>query len=206
MIGSSFSSLTFGSTTLTRGWYSDVFVVKYDADGNVLWATQGKSGSGDYDYGNGITIDVNGNIYITGTCGANTVFDSWITGIAGIYIIEYNSSGNIQRMELPKGNGGGVGSGITSDKNGNVYITGWFTGPSITFGGDTATNAKPGNSDILLVALNPTLGQPSSIWSVGGANDDQGYGITTDVSGNIYVMGYFQSSSITFGTDLHSRH
>src|SRR5438034_11536727 len=60
------STITFGSYTLhnVATGSLDIFIVKYDANGNVLWAKSG-GGTG-YDYAYGICADVNGNVYITG--------------------------------------------------------------------------------------------------------------------------------------------
>lgn len=43
---------------------NDVFLSEYDANGNKLWSSQwGTSG---YDYGRGVTIDINDNVYVAG--------------------------------------------------------------------------------------------------------------------------------------------
>jgi len=46
------------------GWYSDIFVVKYDASGNIIWA-KSAGGPGD-DCARSIAIDNNDDLYITG--------------------------------------------------------------------------------------------------------------------------------------------
>lgn len=43
------------------------------------------------------------------------------------------------------------GLSVATDANGNVYVTGYFTSPSITFGADTLTNA--GDYDIFVAKL-----------------------------------------------------
>ncbi len=42
----------------------DVFLTKFDSDGNEVWGTQ--FGSSDYDYANGVAVDGSGNAYVTG--------------------------------------------------------------------------------------------------------------------------------------------
>ncbi|MBI3502643.1 MAG: SBBP repeat-containing protein, partial [Bacteroidetes bacterium] len=60
------STITFGTTTLTNAnaGYPDIFIVKYDASGNVLWAKSAGGTSADYGYG--IAADANGNVLVTG--------------------------------------------------------------------------------------------------------------------------------------------
>src|SRR6185369_12691602 len=55
------TSITFGATTLTRTGSENVFVVKYDASGNVLWAN--RAGGTGFDAGSGIAVDAAGNSY-----------------------------------------------------------------------------------------------------------------------------------------------
>jgi hypothetical protein len=59
-------NITFGSFILNNAkpGYSDVFVVKYDSSGNVVWA---KRGYGTYnEESTSIAVDDNGNSYVTG--------------------------------------------------------------------------------------------------------------------------------------------
>src|SRR3972149_7740367 len=59
-------TLTFGTNSLVNASAStaDVFIVKYDATGNVLWAKN--FGGVDGDLGNSVTVDANDNVYLTG--------------------------------------------------------------------------------------------------------------------------------------------
>jgi len=54
----------FGSTTLLNAGSEDIFLAKYNANGNMLWAKS--AGGTDYDYANTIKLDILGNIYIAG--------------------------------------------------------------------------------------------------------------------------------------------
>ena len=63
-----------GNVTLTPIDYSDLFLISYDTDGNILW---GKSAGGDsYDQGGGVAADEYGNCYLTGLVSNNFVFDT----------------------------------------------------------------------------------------------------------------------------------
>ncbi|MBW8050912.1 MAG: T9SS type A sorting domain-containing protein [Cytophagales bacterium] len=63
----------FGSDTLVSTVSRDIFVVKYDLAGNILWAKH-VSGTGVDDRGNGISIDKYGNSYIAGYFGGTQLF------------------------------------------------------------------------------------------------------------------------------------
>lgn len=87
--------------------------------------------------------------------------------------------------------------GISTDETGNVLITGYFASTSITFGTTTLTNAM--GIDIFVVKYD-ALGNVLWAKSAGGISSDFGVSIANDVSGNIFVTGFFNSPSINFGT------
>ncbi len=65
---------SFGSTNLVSQGSDDIFVAKYQEDGQLVWAKRaGGSGS---DLGHGIAIDGSGNAYVTGIMSANAAFDN----------------------------------------------------------------------------------------------------------------------------------
>ncbi|MEK6616208.1 MAG: hypothetical protein AABZ32_08880, partial [Bacteroidota bacterium] len=57
-------TITFGSTTLTNAGSVDMFFVKYDPSGNVLWAKS--AGGTSYDEATSVTADASGNIIAAG--------------------------------------------------------------------------------------------------------------------------------------------
>src|SRR5688572_19270375 len=77
------TDLTFGVNTLNFSSDGDIYLVKYDSLGNVIWAL-GATGSG-FDETRSITIDGQGDIYVTG------IYDSPTLTIGGITITNNNS-------------------------------------------------------------------------------------------------------------------
>ncbi|MBA3704376.1 MAG: SBBP repeat-containing protein, partial [Bacteroidetes bacterium] len=94
---------------------------------------------------------------------------------------------------------GGTSKSVSTDASGNVFVTGFFSGPTITLGTTTLTNAGSNTYDFFLVKYDP---QGNVLWakSAGGPSHDQGNSITIDMNGNVFVTGYFQDSTITFGS------
>ncbi|MBA7562126.1 hypothetical protein ES708_03775 [subsurface metagenome] len=195
------STITFGSTTLTRIGNDDIFIVKYDANGNVIWA-KNEGGNG-YDYGMDITTDADGDVYLTGyfrsgdiKLPTDTLYNS--TAREDILMIKYDSAGNvIWGRSVGSANGYDFGYGLTVDTAKNIYITGFYYASDIVFASDTLFNQ--GNYDMFVIKYDQS---GNEVWgkNAGGIDYDYGYDIASDTIGNIYITGEFQSSSISFDT------
>lgn len=204
------STLTIGANTITNtdsaGY--DIFIIKYDANGNVQWAKSG-GGEGSSDYVSGIAADASGNSYITGsyygpsiTFGTTTLFntDTSSTSVEiESFIVKYDPLGNMQWAHGIGGTSWDFGNDITADVNGNIYVTGVYA-DSITFGTTTLSNVSPGAWNIFIAKYN-TAG--NVIWAkpAGGDGNDYVQGIATDALGNVYITGTYLSLSMIFGQD-----
>ena len=169
---------------------SDAFVIKLNTNGVRQWSTF--LGSSNVDIGYGISIDGNGNTYVTGDSYATwgTPVNAFM-GFTDAFVTKLNSSGVRQWNTFLVSSGNDGGSGITVDGSGNIYATGWS---SATWG--TPLNSFSGGSDAFVMKLN-TNGVRQWNTFLGSSNNDFGYGITVDGSGNNYVTGY---SNSTWGT------
>lgn len=191
-------TVTFGTTELTTSGGFDIFVVKYDASGNVVWA--GRAGGVSGDKGLSIATDGWGNVYITGHFSGTATFGMIQLTAAGsddIFVVKYNDTGNVV---WAKGAGDTYydwGQDVVTDKWGNVIVTGYFHN-TVTFGTYTLTSYN--HSDIFITKFDP---DGNVLWAerAGGNDRDSGTGITTDGSGNIYIIGDFEESAI-FGTTV----
>src|SRR5262245_2035683 len=97
------------------------------------------------------------------------------------------------------GGGGGFidsGTSMSIDQNGNIYVAGYYEDSDATFGSNLLTNA--GGEDVFLVKYSPA---GNVVWarSAGGTFNDRVNGIAIDAGGNVYLCGYFGSSTINFG-------
>ncbi|MBP6335681.1 MAG: SBBP repeat-containing protein [Bacteroidia bacterium] len=197
------SLITFSTTTFQTVYSlvgSAVFLVKYDSQGNVLWV-RGAGGT-QTDISNSVTSDDDGNAYITGVYRNSIEFGSTTltgsnNGAAAVFTVKYDAGGNVM---WAKSSGGfpssGYGKGISTDGNGNCYVTGYFNSPEIYFDNVTLNNA--GIDDIFVLKYD-SLGNIVWAKSAGGNNYDQGNAICADHNGNIFVTGSLKSPNASFG-------
>ena len=190
-------SANFGTTTLTSSGDYDIFVAKLDINGNWLWAKQ--AGGTSDDYGNGIAVDTNGNSYVTGYFSESATFGTTTLTSSGdidIFVAKLDSSGNWLWANQAGGTNCDYGHGIAVDDNGNSYIIGNFL-ESANFGITTLTSS--GYYDIFVAKLDIN---GNWLWAkqAGGTSYDFGNSIAVDTNRNVYVTGFFYSSSCSFGT------
>ena len=198
------TSLTIGTTTLSNAGLADIFLTKFDANGNVIWVKN--AGATGNDQGWAVATDPAGNVLLIGsfassvlTLGSYTLTN---TGNKDIYVAKFDSNGNVLWAKSAIGTGDDFGGSIISDINGNVYIGGSFVSPTLSFGTTTLTSA--GSDDVYLAKYDSN---GNELWakSSGGVNGDYGGNIVLDASGNICLAGYFSSLSFTCGTTTLNR-
>jgi hypothetical protein len=194
------SIATFGNITLTNSGQNNVFIVKYDPAGNVLWANQ--AGGSSFDIGLAIAADATGNSYVTGNffspvAAFGPVITLTNSGANDVFVAKYDTLGNAVWAKQVKGPSDDFGYGITVDGVSNSYVTGTFSSPIATFRtGVTLTNS--GHNDIFVAKYDPA---GTAVWAKGaiGTSDDYSYAIALDTATNLYLAGDFFSTNATFG-------
>ncbi|KAF0132074.1 MAG: hypothetical protein FD155_598 [Bacteroidetes bacterium] len=140
----------------------DVFFIKLDNAGNYLWGkTFGGMGT---DAAWGLTLDSAANLYLTGTFRSTfdfdpgaAVFNMTPLGIFSIYISEFDSAGNFVHAIAAGGTGADVAGSIAIDNNHNLYLTGRFGSPVVSFGTHTILNASATGWDTFIAKLGDNI-------------------------------------------------
>jgi hypothetical protein len=181
-------SANFGGLTLLACGEQDIFVAKLDTSGNWLWAVQ--AGGINDDRGDGIALDSAGCVIVTGGFMGSANFGLCALSSAGgtdIFVAKLDGTGNWFWAVRAGSADPSYSNCIALDGSDNAYLTGFFCN-SIAFGNYTLTSS--GQYDVFAAKLDPT---GNWLWAVraGGSNEDNGYGIAVDSTGNAYLTGYF---------------
>jgi hypothetical protein len=196
---------TKSTTTLSE---TDVFVTKLNATGtDLVYSTYigGSRSEGGY----GIAVDGSGNAYVTGHTestdydvkpGAFQTTKSTTNPIeTDVFVTKLNATGtDLVYSTYIGGSGEDRGIAIAVDGSGNAYVTGGTDSPDydVTPGAfqTTKSTTNPIETDVFVTKLNATGTDLVYSTYIGGSNNDVGYGIAVDGSGNAYVTGYTEST------------
>lgn len=188
-----------GTNNFTSNGQYDAFVLKLNSNGDYEWCVT--YGGGGYDYGNSISLDSFGNIWVVGSFRNTVDFNpgngtSNKTAVGGsdIYVLKLNFLGNFGSVNTMGGNDNDEATALAIDPFGFLYVTGTFEGTADFNPGNSTTNlTSNGDSDIFLIKLNFSGGLLSGK-SIGSAESDGATDILVDNYSNILLTGYFSST------------
>ncbi|MBL0341863.1 MAG: SBBP repeat-containing protein [Bacteroidetes bacterium] len=189
-----------GVNAITSNGVFDIFILKLDASGNLIWVRS--LGGTEDDFGYSISTDATGNCYVTGSFKSMVDFDPGIpvnvqTSAGGddAFILKLDAAGNMLWVRILGGIGAASGKAIEATSSGYLYITGSFSltndfNPGI----GTTLISSAGNSDGFICKLNQT-GNFEWAGAVGGVNSDVTLAIAVDDFGDVYSTGAFSGTA-----------
>jgi hypothetical protein len=194
----------------------DAFVTKLNPTGsNLVFSTY--IGGNYEDIGTSITIDIDGNVYLTGNAQPNfpTTLGAYQSMNAGGYhpdafISKLNSTGSILIYSTYIGGwGNDQSNSIVIDSARNAYITGITYSPNYpTTSGSFQSSYKGGECDAFLTKLNTEGTGLSYSTYLGGIGNDGGFAIDIGPGENTYITGFtgspnFPTTSGAFQTNYN---
>lgn len=167
-----------GSTNSFGAGGNDVYLVRTDSDGNLLWSkTVGGTAS---DFGWFVVQASDGGFV---TCGATNSFGG---PTYNGYLFKNDSGGNLLWTKVFNGTGGDIFYGMSNTSDGGVIVTGY-----------TATNSF-GSSDVWLVK---TDSNGDTLWTrqYGKITEDAGWAVIETNDGGYAVTGDMHKDTVTPG-------
>ncbi len=157
---------------------SDAFVMKYDAEGELVWLQD--FGSDEEDHAYGIAVDSEGNSYICGVTSGDMTGSGSEPSSRDIFVVKYDADGSEVWVRQFGSDADDRARAIAVAEDGIIYVTGATKGD---IGGD-----NQGGEDAFIVYLD-SEGEWLSGEQFGSAQDDDVRDIVVDADGNCYVVG-----------------
>jgi hypothetical protein len=198
-------SISFDTIVLTSSnSLTDIALVKFDLNGNCLWAKKFGSLGDDF---MGLTTDSIGNIYMCGICQDSASFDS-ISISPGGFLAKLDNKGvclwaKNKFRYFPPYNNADIRPYSLAIYNSSILLSGATTNDTIII--DTITIINPINYFACVISSFDLNGNIKWLKLAGGPNVQSAGPVTVDQYGNSYItgtftgVGYFENDSLTNG-------
>jgi hypothetical protein len=196
----------------TNAGSDDAFIIKFNNSGGRLWATY--YGGSRSEGAVSVSIDANGNVFVAGytystnfptynpgggayfdgTCGTDGNCNG---GSSDAFIIKFNNSGGRLWATYYGGSSSEDAPALSTDASGNVFVVGGTYStdfPILSAAGAYNQTTNAGPPDAFIIKFNNSGGR---LWATyyGGSGDDRANSVSTDASGNVFVVGRTTSTN-----------
>ncbi len=154
----------------------DMYLVKTDASGNVLW--EKTYGGNDWDFGHALIQTADSGLVI---CGKTYSFGN---GNEDAYVVKTDKNGNTLWTRTFGGTANDAAHSVVE-----------FSSTSLSIAGETGSFGN-GGKDVFYITLDQD-GSSSSQKTFGSTKDDMGFGIEKTLDGGVVIMG--ETDSMTAG-------
>jgi hypothetical protein len=188
----------FGLFTLATSNAYTLFLAKYDADGQVLWAKE--AGTGNHYSARTAVVDQTGNIYLYGQ-----FHDAWFGGFhleaindnPDLFLAKYDSAGNVLWARQAGGPNSDTPHDLAVDAAGRAYVSGTFE--AIFTLGTTNLAGRGEYPDYFLAHYDP---DGNVLWArLAHTNQFSPYNLAIDAADRLYLCAYFLDT-IVLGTHV----
>ncbi|MBI3133425.1 MAG: hypothetical protein HYZ14_02010 [Bacteroidetes bacterium] len=192
--GQFYTGCTFEGVPISSIGSADVYVAKFDTDGNFQWVKT--FGGTAQDTGTKLTCDKSGAIYLAGTQGGNFYYNTDSLVDPGYFVAKLDYNGNIIWAKGPDNITAALSNlyGIKYYKEG-IYVAGKYNG---TMKMDAITLVSNGSWSDLFFAKLDTAGTAQWAYDAGSTT----YDLCNDIAVNdsfVYITGAY-SGTISFDT------
>jgi len=211
-------SIVVGGNTLSNDGATntgEVYIVKFDPEGNILWVK--KEGGPSFDSVTSVATDSSGNVIVAGSFNYSITFDNTVLShnSTGTFVAKYNPDGDLIWARSYSGQTDMYSVyRIKTDAAHNVYMTGFFITPTVSFGEQLLINEnfapETANGTVFVAKFDPD-GNP--VWAKNAQRTGvcNFHNISSDLAidgnGNVFIGGYFFTDTIQFdGFSIQNPH
>lgn len=187
-------------STILTAVQRNMFVTKFDASGNFLWARG--FGGDEIDSANGLDVDSDGNVIVVGHFEAPTDFDPGLgdetlttLGNWDCFILKLDPNGNFLWVkQLGSVNNDNLYDVIV-DGFGNIYVPGVFTASLNPDPANSSTLIGPPNGTDCFVAKFDPAGNFCWVNNYTGMEEEYIFSLGLDFELNIHTTGFFSGDA-----------
>lgn len=194
-------SLFVGNDTLMNAYQKSAFLTCFDTLGNYINTFHPDAYNIEFE---DFVIDDDGNVIITGEfyqfLNQGSFSMNVITGI-NFFLLKYNPMLDEILWGVYASGSSSTGSKVDLDGDGNIYVTGSYNDQTTFI--DTLLTADNVNHNLFVAKFN-TNGEKMWVRTADGIDEVHGYGIASDASGNVFIVGEFEGTVSLQGTELTS--
>jgi len=172
-------------------------------------------GGTENDMARGLTLDSAGNIVVTGyTLSSNfpVTADAAQPTYAGngdifVSVLNYTNSKIVLYSTYLGGSDAEVAYAVTTDSSGYIYVTGYTLSADFPVTAGAVQGTWGDGIDVFVTKIKPHVaGSAGILWStfLGGATNNNGYGIVVGSDGRVYVGGYTSGDFPTNGASYQA--
>jgi hypothetical protein len=169
---------TYGPLGGANAGFTDAFVSKLNNAGNIEWTRQ--FGTSNDESGTNVSTDGLGSVYVSGYTWGN--LEGINAGGYDAFLRKYDANGAVQWTRQLGTDGADAVYGVSADKLGNVFISGFS-------GGDL-----PGDGQHAFLTMYDDTGDLQWTQQFGVYPTDVAHSVVADGHGNVYVSGYTYGS------------
>jgi hypothetical protein len=185
--------VTIGAAQTAGNGGGDGFILKLTPNGGFIELGTYFGGAG-ADSVNGITLDNEGNFYVTGqTFSENfpmvdAVQDTIGANGSDVFVAKFNPVGGLLYSTFLGGFGNEVGNAIAVDANQNIYVTGQTSTDNFPLVSELQRRYR-GGGDAFVTKISSDGSELIFSTYLGGRDSDVGNAIAVDAGGNVYIAG-----------------
>lgn len=204
MVGTFMNTITLGGPPISSAGSKDVWVARYSADGSYRWSV--RLGGLDVDYGTGVAVDGNGDVYVVGSFIGPVNFGGGSHATqGGGFLVKLAAASGAYRWDHAFGVQGDYAATVAVLDANSVVIGGQFSGTA-DFGGGNLT--ATGGGDSFVAAYNMATG--AHVWSK-ALNTSGGFPAASEIAhvvavgGDVIVTASFAGTATLGGKMLTAR-
>lgn len=182
------------SPTIALGWAPE-------------WVRAVSAGGNGYTLARAIKVAPNNDYYVTGQFSSSATFSGTTLvsrGGADIFLAKYEASGKLLWIVTAGGPGDDVGWGLDLDRQGNIYLTGWFTDSGTFDATNKESKTVHGVGNTIFLAKYRPWGH--LVWVQTGMVTDSsvynfGYGVAVDSAAHTVYLAALSQGNTTFSSE-----